>query len=676
MTLQLRFTRFLSGELMSCSQSTEQTEEKMSLLQFHNITKEYTNRTILDGIHLSIERRERVALIGDNGAGKSTLLKIAMGRETPDSGRIILSRGIKVGYLSQNSDELISGERNALYIEKHHQLEMQLKELEKKMADPSILDDTDAYDRLMRQYERVRHAYEAMDGYTIESLIKKTLLGLGMNPESLHIPLEQLSGGERIRVALARILIESPDLLILDEPTNHLDLPSIEWLEDYLIRFAGGVLIVSHDRYFLDRVTTRTAELQNGTLNIKRCNYSTFIEQRAQMQAFYLKEQKNMNIRIRDKKEQIQNLISNGKIKQAKSRMIELDKMQSALSSHQKIKQRENLSIRNGPQIHIQSHGHISKEVAWGKKVTKSFGVRTIFKDIDFHIAGGERAAIIGPNGCGKTTLLKMLMREDDDYQGELVLGNWITYAYLGQSVTFEDEDRTVIDEIIQSSGYEKKDALKYIARFEFYGEMVNSTLRALSGGERVRVYLAELMLQNPHCLILDEPTNHLDLHSREAIENAVLAFKGTVIAVSHDRHYLNRCVNKLLAFSVDGFETFQGNYDAYRAYKKNGTDASELSDLEAHVHSAAKSNNENVNTQKRTNREKLFVKNDEQKETIDRETLENSIISLEKELEMLSIELAMNEMPASERSDAYQYLAERQAALEALYTTYDSIIE
>ncbi len=651
----------------------------MSLLHFHNITKEYGNRNVLDGIDLSIEKRERVALIGDNGSGKSTLIRIAMHKETADTGRVILAKGIKVGYLSQNSDELMGGQQNALHIDEHQQLEMHLRQLEGELAHPDTLASQDLYDKVIKLYDKTLHAYEAMDGYTLESTIRKTLLGLGLKKDALTRPLESLSGGERMRVAMARILIESPDLLILDEPTNHLDLPGIEWLEDYLLRFQGGVLLVSHDRYFLDRVTSRTAELSHGKLLIKSCNYSSFMQQKEHIKAFYLKEGKNMRIRLRDKKAQVEKLLSNNKIKQAKSRLHDIEKMERELKiHHNEFKETEHLGHKSGPHLKFQAHGHVSKEIAWGSHVTKSFGPEPLFSDINFHIAGGERVAIIGPNGCGKSTLLKMLMGQDHNYSGALKLGEWVNFSYLGQSVEFEEENRTILEEIMIPFGLEEPDARNHLAKFQFYGDVVDTKLAKLSGGERVRVYLSEIMLKSPHCLILDEPTNHLDLASRESIEHAVNAFNGSVIAVSHDRYYLNHCVDKILAFTDDGFRTFEGNYDAYKDQHRAEilTEETRLNQQDP-----IKNRKKSKGNSKGNSKTKIELQQKKNTNHINGSTItdvENQIMTLESEIHYLTQRLTESYSTGKAfdiSSKDYITLTHMQKELEELYIQYESYV-
>lgn len=534
----------------------------MSLLTLQNIGKEYQNKVVLENVSLMVERGECVSLVGANGSGKSTLLKIAMGIESPDIGQHYFSSGIKVGYLSQNIDEQDSG-KNALHHEALFQLETQINQiLESFKKDQS----QEEYDKAMRRYERLFEQFEAMDGYNIQSKIKKILLGLGLREGALELPVERLSGGEKMRVAMARILLNEPDLLILDEPTNHLDIKAIEWLEDFIKKFSGGVLIVSHDRYFLDRVTTRIAELDHGHLTVKKCNYTSFIEQKSRIKSFYLKEHSNLRKQIRDGEEKVRKLRHYKKIKQSKSSEKEVEKLKvrSQKLLHE-MRKSENLANKAKPQLNFKPAGHMSKDIVIVKNLKKSYDDYLVLDDISFEIHGGERIGLIGPNGCGKTTLLNIVLGNDQQFSGDVNFGKWVNYAYLGQDLFFEDESLTIYQEFANHfSSLEEKEVLKHLARFNFYGEEVHKPIDVLSGGEKARVELAKIMLRNPHCLILDEPTNHLDLESREAIEAAILGFKGTVIAVSHDRFYLNQCVTRILELSGGSMTSFNGNYDQY----------------------------------------------------------------------------------------------------------------
>lgn len=545
----------------------------MSLLVLNNISKEYRNRTVLNGASLRIERGERVALVGPNGAGKTTLLRIAAGAETCDLGSASIARGAKMGYLTQDLSEMDTGggifNKNALYHEEVSRLELKLHSLESKMEDMSLQQDQRQYDAVMAEYSRLLNRYEGMDGYTIEARIKSMLLGLGLKQEALTLPLERLSGGEKMRVALARILLEDPDLLVLDEPTNHLDIDGIEWLEGFLKRFTGGVLVISHDRYFLDQVATRVAELDNGTITERSGSYTTFMEQKERMREFARKEQFRLRQEIRHESEVALQLKGSRKISAWKSRLKTVERLQSELDvSLKAAKDQLHLYRTQAPRVAFAKAAHMSSDIAMADGLAKYYGSCPLFSDVCFHIKGGEKVGIIGPNGCGKTTLINILLGRDKDFRGSARLGEWVRYGYLDQEVEFENEDCTVLEELMKVREMMPDEARDYLARFQFYGDEADKRIAVLSGGERVRLYLGCMMLESPDCLIMDEPTNHLDVPARDALEAALTEFNGTVIAISHDRYFLNRCVGKILEFSGGTMYSFEGNYDSYRQKK------------------------------------------------------------------------------------------------------------
>ncbi len=547
----------------------------MSLLSLENISKEYRNQKVLDNVSLRVEKGERVALVGPNGAGKSTLIKIALGMEEADKGNIILAKAAKIAYLSQDMMELreLNGE-TALHLEQIIRLEEKLKILEKQMEDISIQMDYEKYDQVLKKYSNTLNEYEAMDGYVIESVITKILLGLGIKKEVLSIPINNLSGGEKMRVLFARMLINEPDLIILDEPTNHLDIKAIEWLEKFLKKFSGGVLMVSHDRYFLDEASTRIAELNNGTLCERSCSYSKFVEEKNSMRNHYIWEQKGLELEIKKERKVIEELKSHRKITAFKSREKRLNSLiEQKKKTQEEFKSSNHLNMDNKPRIRFNNIDHVSKDIAWGKNLNKSFGNIAIIKDGNFHIGGGERVGIIGDNGCGKTTLLNILLGNDNDYEGVATLGNWVRYSYLGQDVEFKNEELTILEEIMSIKEFTEKDGRLHLSKFQFYGDEVNKQLKVLSGGERVRVYLAEILLCEPHCLIMDEPTNHLDLAARESIELALREYKGTVIAVSHDRYFLKNSIEKIMEICNGKVSTFYGNYDFYKSEKNKNSE-------------------------------------------------------------------------------------------------------
>lgn len=568
----------------------------MSLLTIENITKEYNSRLVLEDVSLRVEKGDRIALVGANGSGKSTLLKIIMGLEEADLGKVIIARNIKVAYLSQEVKVLKNDEdevkETALNYEKVAKMEVKIRELEKAMEELKEDNDLSMKAQILSEYSKLINRFETMDGYTIKSKIKKTMLGLGLRVEALTIPINRLSGGEQVRVTMARNLLEEPDLLILDEPTNHLDIDAIEWLEDFLKNFHGGVLLVSHDRIFLDNVATRIAELDNGGIVEKKSSYSSFMEQKEKIREFALKEQRRLNYEMKNTDKLIQELRSKGNYKAAMSReKVSQRRNQEVKKKLSSMKQLEHLKKKEGPKLTLKNIRHVSKDIAMAKELTKKFGAVKLLDKASFHIRGGEKIAIIGPNGCGKTTLINILLGEDKDYEGFVRLGEWVNYSYMGQEVGFGDEQRTVLEQLNSIEEMEEVAAREYLSRFEFYGDDIKKSLSILSGGERVRVYLACIMVEAPDCLIMDEPTNHLDVPARESVEKALRDFKGTVIAISHDRFYLNNCVDRILEISNGKINSYEGNYDFYKEMKTRDAVNIEVSQGYAKKNGKAKNN-------------------------------------------------------------------------------------
>lgn len=547
----------------------------MSLLTLESIHKDYRSRTVLNGVSLRVERGDRLALIGPNGSGKSTLIKIALGLETPDSGRVVIARGTKVGYISQGTADSSgssykSGE-TALHYEKASRLEEKLRMMEHQLAELSGKGDEEACRRLMNSYARLQTEFEAMDGYTISTRIKTTLLGLGLHEDAMAIPLDSLSGGEKMRVAIAKVLLEQPDLIILDEPTNHLDVRAVEWLEGFLRKFSGGILVVSHDRYFLDQTATRLAELDNGMLVESKGGYSSFIRQKQRQKDYLTGEQDRLKREIRNQKLMVTHLKSMNKVRAANSRLKVVDRLESHLIVNRALKRNAHLAGENSPGIAFESAKHISAEIAKADCLRKNYGSRILFNGVSFLIRGREHVGIVGDNGSGKSTLLNILRGVDNDFEGIAQLGSWVRYAYISQNICFENENNTVMDEIMSRREMDRRQALDYLSRFKFYGDDVNKTAEVLSGGEKVRLYIACIMLEKPDCIIMDEPTNHLDIDAREVLETALSEFNGCIIAVSHDRYFLTRCVNRILEISDGMVKSYEGGYEDYR--KARGKD-------------------------------------------------------------------------------------------------------
>lgn len=589
----------------------------MSLIFLDNIVKEYRSRLVLNGASLRVERKERLALTGPNGSGKTTLIRIAMGFETCDSGDVVIGKGVKIGYLTQDLAEMgglmeTPGE-TAVHYEKVARLERKLRDLEIKIGEAASNSDEPVYTGMLGEYARLLERYEALDGYSVEARIKATLYGLGLKEEALSTPVGSLSGGEQMRVAIARLLLEEPDLLILDEPTNHLDIRATEWLEGFLKKFEGGVLFVSHDRYFLDQVATRIAELENGSIVERSGSYSSFIEQKQKMAEFAANEKKRLEMNIHIEEKKALSLKGGGKhrtrnISAWKSREKMVARLKEKLDQNNNgFRSQEHLHGRAAPRVQFKSLSHLSAEIARAEGLSKEFAAETaaertatgrgnmdgsssnsggkgnpggmalpgnpkrtaLFSGVDFLIRGGERVGIIGPNGCGKSTLLNILLGRDKDYKGFARLGSWVKYAFLGQRIEFANENWTILEEFMSKKEMDEAYAREKLSGFQFYGDEVNKIIGVLSGGERVRLHLSCIMLAEPDCLIMDEPTNHLDVTARDAVMDAIANFKGSLLAVSHDRYFLNKCVNRILEFEEGKLLSYQGNYDAYRLRKE-----------------------------------------------------------------------------------------------------------
>lgn len=623
----------------------------MSLLVLEEIFKEYRNKTVLKGVSLRIERGERVALTGPNGSGKSTLLKIALGLEDCDMGNVIIARNIKVGYISQDMSDIIGGDgKTAMELDRVSGMEKRLRKLEREMSKST----EENCSRLLKEYSKLVEDYEAIDGYTIESKIKRTLLGLGLKEESLGIPVELLSGGERMRVAIARTLLEEPDLLILDEPTNHLDIGATQWLEGFLKKFEGGVLLVSHDRYFLDEVSTRVGELQGGGITIRSGNYSSFLMEKEIMREFMLKEQRRIEGEIKRTSELVREFKRKRNFNAARSREIALGRMKKELEGKVlNTREREHLGKTSGPKIAFKNIKHVSKDIAWAENLDKSFGETIIFNKASFHIRGGERVAIIGPNGCGKTTLVNLLLGEDSKFSGVVRLGQWVKYSYLGQEIEFEDERRTVLEEITLNWDITEADARQHLSRFQYYGDEVDKAIEVLSGGERVRLFLARIMLENADCLIMDEPTNHLDVPGRDAIEAALRGFRGTVISVTHDRYFLNRCVDRILEIEDGRITSYEGNYDFYINEKKKREESEQV-------------------PSKTIKREVPLPRSEKhRKDNVKQEDIEEKIIRLEEKAKKM--EDSFDPLTSSEEYREYHKLTEE---IQGLYAIWEGVVE
>lgn len=536
------------------------------ILSCQNINKSFGVNEILKNASFHLEEREKAALIGPNGAGKSTLLKIIMQEMTADSGEVIISRGKTIGYLAQHQ-ELKSG--RSIYDElldvKQYILDMEekIRSMEKRMKTVTGRE----LDVLLSDYSRLTHQFELENGYACRSEVTGVLKGLGFTEEEFSKSVDTLSGGQKTRVALGRLLLSNPDIILLDEPTNHLDMDSIAWLENYLVNYKGAVFIVSHDRYFLDKVVTKIVEIDHGNVRMFMGNYSAYAQKKAMIREAQYKAWLNQQQEIKHQEEVIAKLKSFNReksIKRAESREKMLDKMEVL---DKPVEDNSEMRLTLSPRI-ISGN-----DVLTVTGLSKAFPNQQLFSNVDFSIKRGERVAIIGANGTGKTTLLKILnglILPDD---GEFELGSKVQIGYYDQEHHVLDMEKTVFEEMSDTYPYLTNTEIRNVlAAFLFTGDDVFQQIKTLSGGERGRVSLAKLMLSEANFLILDEPTNHLDIVSKEILENALNSYTGTLLYVSHDRYFINQTATRILDLTNQSMVNYIGNYDYYLEKKEELT--------------------------------------------------------------------------------------------------------
>ncbi len=534
------------------------------ILSCSNITKSFGTDTILDHVSFHIEEREKAAIVGINGAGKSTLFKIIVGELNADEGIVTISRGKTLGYLAQHQDiksdstiydELMEVKRPIL------EMEQQIRSLEQRMKHT----DGEELESLLETYSRLNHEFELLNGYAWQSEITGVLKGLGFTEDEFRKPVKELSGGQKTRVSLGKLLLSKPDIILLDEPTNHLDMESIAWLENYLMNYSGTVVIVAHDRYFLDRVVTKIVELDNGHATTFLGNYSAYGEKKAIIRAGIMKAWLNQQQEIKHQEEVITKLKSFNReksIKRAESREKMLNKMELL---------EKPTELNDAMNITLEPCVVSGNDVLTVRGLSKSFDNNHLFSGVDFDIRRGERIAIIGNNGTGKTTILKIVNGLLSQDEGEIKVGSKVHIGYYDQEHQVLHMDKTVFEEIQDTyPDMNNTQVRNILAAFLFTGDDVFKLIRDLSGGERGRVSLAKLMLSEANFLILDEPTNHLDITSKEILENALVNYTGTVLYVSHDRYFINRTATRILDLKMGTLLNYIGNYDYYLEKKED----------------------------------------------------------------------------------------------------------
>ncbi|MFD1738214.1 ABC-F family ATP-binding cassette domain-containing protein [Bacillus salitolerans] len=539
----------------------------MILLQLNQITKHYGSDLILSNIKLEVQSRDRIALVGRNGAGKSTLLKIIAGHISHDGGEIIKPKDVMMGYLAQHTglETSLSIWDEMLSVFQHLKIkERELRSLEEKMGDPSIFSNSTQYDRILKEYDLLQESFKLEGGYQYESEIRSVLHGLGFGDFNYSTAISTLSGGQKTRLALGKLLLTKPDLLILDEPTNHLDMSTLAWLEQYLSSYPGAILIVSHDRYFLDKLVTQVYEISRTSIQKYLGNYSHYLVKKAENYERDLKQFEKQQDEVAKLKDFIQkNIARASTTKRAQSRRKQLDRIELVDKPSGDEK-----SASFQFQIERQSGNDVLKVQNLAISYEEN---KPTIENITFTLNRGESVALIGPNGIGKSSLLKGILQKIKPSNGTIQFGSGVSIGYYDQEQANLKSNKRVLNELWDEYPLvPEKDIRTILGNFLFSGDDVLKEVSTLSGGEKARLALAKLMMQKANFLILDEPTNHLDLDSKEILENALIDYPGTILFVSHDRYFINRISTKVLELGRRNVTEFLGDYDYYLEKKAN----------------------------------------------------------------------------------------------------------
>ncbi|GAA0122661.1 ABC-F family ATP-binding cassette domain-containing protein [uncultured Clostridium sp.] len=637
----------------------------MIVLSCNNIHKSFGIDVILKNISFNINEGEKVGLIGANGAGKSTLFKILTSQMEHDGGELFIDKSKKVGYLSQNlaleSDNTIYDEL-LLVFENLLNMERKLSILEEKMNEPYDASKEDYHNKIIKDYTTLTELYTNNGGYTYKGEISRVLKGLGFTEADFDKSINILSGGQKTRVALCKLLLTKPDILLLDEPTNHLDLDAIEWLEEYLKAYKGSIIIISHDRFFLDAVTTKTLELIGGMVEIYNGNYSTFIDLKKKNYEVALKAYSLQQAEIKRQEEIIARYKSFNReksIRAAESRQKALDKMDKIEAP---------IKDKKASKIEFQTEIKSGNDVLYIENLSKSFGERMLFTNVNMDIKRESKIALIGDNGRGKTTLFKIIMDEIPSDSGIKVLGKNVNLGYYDQEQSNLNEEKTILDEVWDDFPKMTTTEIRgALAAFLFTGDDVFKKIKTLSGGEKCRINLLKLMLSKCNFLLLDEPTNHLDIVSREALEDAILTYDGTVLVISHDRYFLNKVVNKIFELKEDGIKEYLGNYSYYVDKKKNPLRFETEEEYEGITKTQIKLDRKKKKEQEKLEREKKnYIK-----------SLEDKISTLEGDLEELQNQLCIEEVYSNpeESQRVNKEITNIETKLELLYEEWENHI-
>lgn len=637
----------------------------MIVLSCKNIHKSYGIKVILGDVTFNINEGDKVGLIGPNGTGKSTLFDILTNKSNYDSGDLYIDRSKTLGYLTQH---LSLDSSNTIYDEMYTvfedlvNLEKKLDKLESLMSKPYDTARKEYHNKLINDYTTCSELYSNRGGYTYRAEIGKTLKGLGFTEDEYSTPINVLSGGKKTRVALCKLLLTKPDILLLDEPTNHLDLDAIEWLEDYLKAYKGTVILISHDRYFLDAITHSTIELINGHINYYNGNYTKYLELKKRNYEIQLKAYNIQQMEIKKQEEIIKKYRSFNReksIKAAESREKMLNKLERIAPPDKDKK------IKN---VIFKTQLNSGDDVLQVKDMSKSFNNNILFQNLNFKLKKGEKTAIIGENGCGKTTLFKIIMGEIKKDTGICLLGRNVEIGYYDQEQSDLDPEKTVLSEIWDK--FPKLTATEIrnsLASFLFTGDEVFKKISSLSGGEKCRINLLKLILSKANFLLLDEPTNHLDITSREALEEALLNYNGTLLVISHDRYFLNKSVNKIYELKKNGMKEYLGNYSYYIEKKNNPLR------FEKQEKNRGKTKTQIQHDKKK--RRAFEKKQHEKKAEID--YIEEEISSLENFLSKLQEKLCLEEVYSDSKksSEINKKVLDTQSKIDDLYSIWEKML-
>ena len=639
----------------------------MIVLSCNNLNKSFGIDSILEDVSFTVNEGDKIGIIGINGTGKTTLFKIISGVYGYDSGDIYTAKDCEIGYLEQNMnfhsentilDEVLEVFRDLIDMETY------LRNLELKIAEEGEKSNSDYLDKLMNEYSHKLELFADKNGYGYKSEAKGVLKGLGFSDNDMNKPISILSGGEKTRILLGKLLLKKPTLLMLDEPTNHLDSEAIEWLELFLKQYKGTVMLISHDRYFLDQVVNRTFEIHNKKLKTYNGNYSKFLELSRVEKELELKKYEDQQKDLKKQEESIERLKAYGRekhLKRARSKEKALDKI-DVLDKPEAYRKRARIEFN--PSIVS------GNDVLQVRDVSMGYGNRILFKDLNLDIYREEKVALIGANGIGKSTLFKIIMNEIIPLSGSVTLGTNVNVSYFHQEQKTLNLDNTIIDEIWDSNKHLTQTQIRsMLGAFLFEDEEVFKKISTLSGGERARVAILKLILSNANFLLLDEPTNHLDIDSKEVLEEALSSYTGTIFTISHDRYFLNTVVDKILVLDENGITEYLGNYDYYMFKKRQVQEMSLIQEEDKEEKTKTQ-----LKEEKRKEREQREA---EKKNRAKRQNIEKEIETTESKIEELDILLCQEEVYSTpERAKAVsQEKTTLENNLEALYEEWEQLV-